>query len=95
MPKSRELWRRISAEAEQALTLMVSDRSKGEERFRLLIDDHGEDGMLLLTRGKAFEQLGELHLAYADYLQAEELFPMQDWFRQDVSEIVAFASPPG
>jgi len=46
MPKWREIWREISAEAEEARTLMVRDRAKGEERFRLLIDKHGEDGMI-------------------------------------------------
>ena len=35
--------------------------------------------MILLKRAQAFERLGELPLAYADYLQAEDLFPMQDW----------------
>jgi hypothetical protein len=57
----------------------LRDRTKGEERFRLLIDEYGEDGKILLKRAQAFERLGELPLAYADYLQAEDLFPMQDW----------------
>jgi hypothetical protein len=35
--------------------------------------------MVLLKQGQAFERLGELPLAYADYLQAEDLFPMQEW----------------
>src|SRR5208283_1633051 len=54
MPKWREVWRRVSAEAEEARALMVRDRTKGEERFQVLIEEHGEDGMILLKRGQAF-----------------------------------------
>lgn len=79
MPKWREMWREISAEAEEARTLMVRDRAKGEEQFGVLIAKHGEDGMILMKRGKAYQQLGDLHLAYTDYLVAEDLFPMQEW----------------
>jgi len=79
MAKWREVWRRVSAEAEEARALMVRDRTKGEERFQVLIEEHGEDGMILLKRGQAFQRLGALPLAYADFLQAEDLFPMQDW----------------
>src|SRR5690348_10652955 len=79
MPKWRDLWRRISEQAEEARALMISDRSAGEEKFNVLIEEHGEDGMILLDRGKAYERLGDLPLAYADYLRAEQVFPMEDW----------------
>jgi hypothetical protein len=79
MPKWRDLWRDISAESEKARSLMGRDPAQGKEQFAALIEKHGEDGMILLNRGKAFQQLGELQLAYSDYLQAEELFPMEEW----------------
>jgi len=79
MPKWRDLWREISAESEKARTLMIRDPKSGRERFAELIQKHGEDGMILLSRGRAYQENGEVQMAYADYLQAEELFPVEEW----------------
>lgn len=79
MPKWRDIWREITAEAECARDIMVRDREEGEEEFRSLIKRYDEDGMILLMRGQAYERMGELQLALADYRHAEILFPMQEW----------------
>lgn len=64
MPKWRDLW--TSAESEKARALMVGDSEAGKRKFAELIQKFGEDGMILLNRGKAYQEMGELQIAYAD-----------------------------
>ena len=78
MPKWRDLWREISAESEKARHVMIRDPKAGKEKFAELVQKHGEDGMILFNRAKAYEELGDVQMAYADYMQAEELFPMEE-----------------
>jgi hypothetical protein len=48
---------------------MVRDPNGGRERFAELIQQYGEDGMILFNRATAYQKLGEVQMAYADYRQ--------------------------
>lgn len=72
-------FRAIMAEAEHCKMEMLRDSSKGEQAFRDLIEKYPGDGMVRLKRAEAYEAVGQLRHAYADYEQAEVLLPMANW----------------
>lgn len=72
-------WRAITAAAEQAKRAMIADRKQGDEQFSALLRVHPGDGMIFLKRGEAYEAVGDVEAATADYLKARALLPMPAW----------------
>ena len=72
-------WREIMNEADQAKRQMIVNQAKGEQMFSDLILRVGNDGMVYYKRAEAYEALGELEKARADFGKALAYFPMDRW----------------
>jgi len=58
---------------------MVWDRAAGEREFEGLLEQHPRDGMVYFKRGEAYEAIGEMDLAAADFQHAVAMFPKPEW----------------
>jgi hypothetical protein len=72
-------WRAIMEAADAAKIDMISDRSAGERKFELLLQQNPRDGMIYFKRGEAYEAIGENALAATDFQRAMAMFPRADW----------------
>jgi len=90
-------WKEITREADAAKSLLLKNRSSGEEAFLKLIEEYPKDGMIRFQRGKGYEELKEYALAIKDYRFAEDLFPKklyQEDARQARLRVEALLSSP-
>jgi len=76
-------WEQIWKLAKDAGQMLIKDRGRGEKEFGRLLVLFPGDGMVFFERAKAFEAIGELVLAKADYEAAERLFPLERWKQKD------------
>jgi len=67
------------AEADGARDVMLVDRRRGEQLFRVLLESHPDQPMLYLKRGEAYRAIGRRKLAHEDFVKAFELFPDGAW----------------
>lgn len=74
-PQMRSRWASVLRAAGAAATLMITDRVAGERAFLELVSTNPDDGMVPLRRAEAYERLGLLSEAAADYQRAEQLLP--------------------
>lgn len=74
-PQARAAWTAVLRAADAAKMAMYADRIAGERTFRELLAKNPDDGMVPLRRAEAYERLGLLPEAAADYALAEELLP--------------------
>lgn len=75
-------WQAAMANARSAKMLLLENRPEGEKRFEEVLERHGEDGMIYLIRGEAYEALNESESALNDYRLAEILFPIAKYREQ-------------
>lgn len=73
------VWREIMDRADRAKRALVDDKAAGENLFEELLRQYPGDGMVYFKRGEAYEALGEVKLARADYQRAMASFPKDDW----------------
>lgn len=70
---------KIMAEAEAASLDLSYNQSEGERRFKELLEQYLDDGMVYFNRGRGYEAMGRPEKALEDYRRAESLFPMRQW----------------
>lgn len=78
-------YRPIWGEAIKANQAMLHDRDAGNRQFRRLFELHPDDGMIFYERAEAFEHLGLLDEAEADYKHAERFLTSPHW--KDVARL--------
>jgi hypothetical protein len=64
---------------------MLRDRDAGTRQFEKLFALHPDDGMIFYERAEAFEHLGLLNDAEADYKRAERFLTSPHW--KDVARL--------
>ena len=69
----------IMNQAELTRRKMVVSKAEGLNLFDVLIQEHGEDGMIYFKRAEAYEALGNFKKSLADFRIAKALFPMPKW----------------
>jgi len=69
----------IMNQSENAKNKMYTDIEEGENQFKRLLNQFGDDGMIYLERGRAYEYHEFFDKAAHDYKFALSLFPMQSW----------------
>lgn len=73
------LWRKIWKDSIVANRVMAEDLQAGEKCFRLLLEKHGEDGMIHYVLGESWEFRKDFQKAVAEYEKAEANFPVPHW----------------
>jgi len=58
---------------------MSLNPASGSEAFKNLVERFSDDGMIVYSRGEAWEYLGRRELARGDYQDAARLFPLRKW----------------
>ena len=72
---ARAKWPSVMRGAAAAKAALLSNRQHGEAQFVELLAGYPDDGWLYMKRAEAYEQLGLLREAVADYIIAERLLP--------------------
>jgi CheY-like chemotaxis protein len=67
------------AEADGARGVMLVDRQRGEQLFRVLLESHPDQPLLYFKRGEAYRAMGRRKLAHEDFVKAFEFFPDGPW----------------
>jgi len=72
---ARAKWPSAMRGAAAAKAALLSNRQQGEAQFVELLAGYPDDGWVYMKRAEAYEQLGLLREAFADYGIAERLLP--------------------
>ena len=67
------------AEADGARGVMLVDRQRGEQLFRVLFERHPDEPLLYFKRGEAYRATGRRKLAHENFAKAFDLFPPGVW----------------